>query len=264
MGVVRDELSNMFIKIMAGTVTREEGTMLINSLAKESYEETMKELCFLIDTPPPGVFSKTILHTIALTRNKAFQNIMISSLEHKNAGVSILAAEELGKLKTADAKEVLIAHLNNEVYHVRQASAAALAAGFLDGMEILRKHVMMHSEPYYRATSAYALLKAGRQGVEILVGILNSGAQGAVCSVAGALASSVPSLEDKDIPKIFESLMSAGDKKETQAVVDILKLIAVLRGRVKGYERYVEAFVDSPYELVRKEATNTLNKLSVS
>ncbi|MDP2690278.1 MAG: hypothetical protein Q8P48_09225, partial [Deltaproteobacteria bacterium] len=73
----REKLANMFTKVMAGTVTREEGTMLINHLAKEDMASTVSELSYLMENPPPGVFPKTILHTIALSRNKAFHDIMI-------------------------------------------------------------------------------------------------------------------------------------------------------------------------------------------
>ena len=84
MSSIKEKLTNMFLKVMAGTVTREEGTMLINHLAKEDPSGTVSELAYLVENPPPGVFQKTILHTISLARNKAFFGIMISCLEHKN------------------------------------------------------------------------------------------------------------------------------------------------------------------------------------
>ncbi|MBI5562276.1 MAG: HEAT repeat domain-containing protein [Deltaproteobacteria bacterium] len=256
---VRDKLAAMFSKIMAGTITREEGTMLINDLAKENYEDTLKELFFLIDNPPAGVFPKTILHTVALTRNKAFNKIMVASLEHKNAGVSILAASELGRLRTAEAKDVLREHLNSESYHVRQASAVAIIEGFGDdGVDILKKHILTHHEPFYRATSSQALLKAERKGIECLLTILNSGSPGAVSTAATSLGSAVPVLEKDDVPKIFEALMRAGDKKETPAIIELLKVVALLKGKARGYKGFVQAFTDYPVELVKTEAKNAL------
>ena len=44
MSSIREKLTNMFSKVMAGTVTREEGTMLINHLAREDLAETVREL----------------------------------------------------------------------------------------------------------------------------------------------------------------------------------------------------------------------------
>lgn len=260
---VLDKLSNMFTKIMAGTVSREEGTMLINDLARDNYAETIKELFYLIDNPPSGVFPKTIFHTIALSRNKAFSKIMIASLEHKNADVSILAASELGKLRTGEAKDVLREHLNSEAYHVRQASAAALIEGFSnDGVEILKKHILTHHEPFYRATSSQALLKAGREGLDCLFSILNSGSPGAVSTAAATLGSAIPILENEDVPKIFEALMRAGDKKETPAIIELLKIVGLLKGKARGFEGYIQVFTDHPFETIRNEAKNALKQIA--
>lgn len=261
MGSVREQLTNMFSKVMAGTVTREEGTMLINHLVRENMAETVKELSFLIDNPPPGVFPKTILHTIALSRNKAFFNIMIASLEHKNEDVSILAAQELAKLKTSDAKEVLAEHLDSEVYHVRKASALALAQGFSDGPEILKEHMLTHSEPYFRLTSAQALLGSGRKGVEALLSILNSGNAGAMSTAAEVLINGSGELQDRDIPSVFDALMLAGDRKETQSIIEILKVAGALKSRAKGFEGFVMAFADHPFEPVKKEAQRSLKAI---
>lgn len=263
MNSIREKLSNMFSKVMAGTVTREEGTMLINHLAKENLVETVSELSYLIDTPPPGVFSKTILHTIALARNKSFHNILVASLDHKNEDVSILAAEELARLKTSEAQEVLVEHLTSDVYHVRKASAAALAQ-FPEGLATLKEHILTHSEPFYRLTSAQALIKAGKQGIETLLSILNSGKEDAVKSIAEALIAAGKDLGNSEIPKIFEALMMAGDRKDTQSILGLLKVAGSLKGKARGFEGYVMAFEDHPTESVRKEAQDALKQIKAA
>lgn len=260
MSTIREKLTNMFSKIMAGTVTREEGTMLINHLAKEDLAETVRELSYLIDTPPPGVFSKTILHTIALARNKSFHNILVASLDHKNEDVSILAAEELARLKTSEAREVLVEHLTSDVYHVRKASAAALAQ-FPDGLAILKKHILTHSEPFFRLTSAQALIKAGKKGIETLLSVLSSGNEAAVVSIAEALITAGKELGNAEIPKIFDALMMAGDRKDTQSILGLLKVAGSLKGKARGFEGYVMAFEDYPFESVRKEAQQALKQI---
>ncbi len=261
MSTVRERLANMFTKIMAGTITREEGTFLINDLAKKNLAECIKDLGYLIDNPPSGVSPKAILHTVALSRNKAFNNLMIASLEHKNEGVSILAASELGRLHTDEAKRVLVDHLSSEVYHVRQASAEALTE-FADGFEILKKHILAHKEPFYRGTSAQALLKAGKKGMEALLSILSSGNFGAIATVAAVIIKSAQSIEAADSPKIFDALKFAGDKKDTASIIELLRLVAALKDRAKGFEQYVRAFADHPYELIRKEAKSTLAQIT--
>lgn len=258
MSTTREKLANMFSKVMAGTVTREEGTMLLNHLVKEDQVGTIKELSYLIDYPPPGVFPKTILHTISLSRNKAFYNIMVGSLEHKNEDVSILAAQELARLKTSDAKVVLVEHLNSEVYHVRKASAIALVQGFTEGIDIVRKHLMDQAEPFYRSTSAQALLTGGRKGMEALLHILNSGEPGPVASAAEVVMGASSRLDAADVPKIFEALMLAGDRKDSRTIIEILKVVTALGGRARGFEGYVQAFTDYPFDAVRNEAADAL------
>lgn len=264
MSSIKEKLSNMFSKVMAGTVTREEGTMLINHLAKENLAETVSELSYLIETPPPGVFSKTILHTIALSRNKAFHNIIVASLDHKSEDVSILAAQELVRLKTSEARVVLVEHLTSEAYHVRKASATALVQGFPEGAEILKKHILEHSEPFFRLTSTQALIKAGKKGIETLLSILGSGNNAAIVSIAEALAASCNDLGSEDIPRIFDALMTAGDRKDTQAILELLKVAGALKGKARGFEGYVMAFEDYPAAPVRTEAQNALKQIKAA
>lgn len=262
MASMREQLVNMFTKIMAGTVTREEGTMLINHLVRASQAEAVKELSALIETPPPGVFPKTILHTVSLSRNKALHNIIIAGLEHKNEDVSILAAQELASQKTIEAKSVLVEHLDSEVYHVRKASAIALARGFAeDGLEILKRHMLEHQEPFYRSTTAQALLMAGKNGVETLLSILSTGNTGAMETVSEVLVSSNDAISGADIPKIFDALMKAGDRKDSSAVIALLRVAGSLGHRAKGYEGFVMAFTDHQYDVVRKEANNALKHI---
>ena len=261
MSSIKEKLTNMFSKVMAGTVTREEGTMLINHLAKEDLEGTVSELASLVETPPPGVFQKTILHTIALTRNKAFFNIIVSCLEHKNEDVSILAAQELSKLKSAEARETLTAHLDSEAYHVRKASAAAIAQGFADGAEILKSHMLRRSEPFYRLTSAQALVKSGKKGLEALLSVMASGNQGAMTTAAEALVGGSGELEQGDAHSVFDALMTAGDRKDSHLIIEILKVVAALKGKASGFEGFVLAFADYPSESVRKEAQKALQMI---
>lgn len=260
---IKEQLTNMFSKIMAGTVTREEGTMLINSLVRSNQAEAVKELSYLIENPPPGVFPKTILHTISLSRNKSLINIIIAGLENRNEDVSILAAQELASQKTADAKHVLVEHLDSEIYHVRKASAIALCKGFSDGIDIVKKHILTHSEPFYRSTSALALLESGKSGLEAILNLLNSGNTNAMATCAEVLVSACKNLDSANIPRVFEALMIAGDKKDTTAIIELLKVAAALKGRARGFEGYIMAFTDYPFEPVRKEAQNALKHIKV-
>lgn len=259
MNSTRDKLSNMFTKVMAGTVTREEGTILINHLVKEDREGVLKELAYLIENPPPSVFPKTILHTIALTRNKVFFNIIVSSLEHKNEDVSIFAAQELGMLRTAEAKDVLVEHLDSDIYHVRKASAAAIASIFgAEGVEILKRHISSHNESFFRITSALGLLVAGKKGLGALMEIVSTGSPAAVATAAEAVSRSSAPVGDEDIPKILDALQRVGDGKEAEAIIALLKAIGSLKGRARRYEGYVLAFVDYPLKEVRAESENAL------
>lgn len=261
MSSVKDKLVNMFSKVMAGTVTREEGTMLLNHLAKEDTATTVQELAAMIENPPPGVFPKTILHTIALARNKAFFNLVVASLDHENEGVSILAAEELSKLRTSEAKEVLLEHLNSDSYHVRKASAQALIQGFADGSEIVKSHLLSQREQFYRLTSAQALVKAGRKGIDALVDVLSSGEGGPMMTAAEALTAASGEIDQADVPRIFGALMAAGDKKDAQAIIELLKVAAALGAKARGFEGFVLAFTDYPFEPVRKEAAAALARI---
>lgn len=258
----REKLTQMFSKVMAGTVTREEGTMLINHLAKEDLTSTVMELAYLIENPPPGVYAKTILHTIALARNKAFNNIIVKGLEHKNEDVSVLAAQELARLKTAEAKDVLVEHIGSDVYHVRKISAAALVQGFNDGVDIVARNFENYQEDFYRSTYAQTLLDAGRKGMDALIKVMSSPSSGAAAAAASAVLSAADRLTEQDIPKVFESLMVAGDNNDVEAIVEILKIVARFRGKARGFEGYVRVFLDSNIASVRTEAKSAMSALN--
>lgn len=265
MSELREQLSELFKKIMAGTVSREEGTMLINHLVRENPQATVEELAYLIDNPPQNVFSKTIFHTMALTRNKVFFDLMVKSLDHKYEDVSILAAEELARFKGPESMSVLIDHLSSEVYHVRKSSATALAKGFgAEGMDVLKKHILAEKEPFYRTTSALGLFLAGKKGMDAVVDLLNSGNSNAVNTAAETIEQAANKLGDDVIPKIMEALMSAGDKKDSIVIVQLLKAAAAFRGRAKNYEQYLRVFSDYPNEHVRDAANNALKMIKSS
>lgn len=264
MSSTREKLTNMFTKVMAGTVTREEGTMLLNHLAKEDLAETVKELSYLMETPPPGVFPKTILHTITLSRNKAFHDIIVSSLDNNDEELSVIASQELARLRTPEAMDVLVAHLNSEAYHVRRASAQAIAQSSPEGLEVLKKHILESAEPFFRLTSAQALVRAGRNGVNVLLSILDSAAEPALSSVTEAFESAGKDMGNEEVPRIFDALMRAGDKKDSKSVVGLLKVAGALKGKAKGFEGFVKAFTDDPSEPVRTEARNALKEITAA
>jgi len=261
MNSIKEKLTNMFEKVMAGTVTREEGTMLLNHLVREDPAGTVAELALLIENPPAGVFPKTIIHTIALARNKAFYEIMIESLAHKSEDVSVLAAEELARLRTNEAREVLSEHLNSEIEHVRKASAAALVQGFSEGPELVKQHMAGHADPFYRLTSAQGLLLGGKKGVSALLNMLATGTGGVIVTAAEALMTAPDKLEDSDIPGVFEALMNAGDRKDAQSAIELLKVAGSLNGRAKGFESFIQAFADYPFEAVKVEAERALRNI---
>ncbi len=262
MNTIRDKLSSMFSKVMAGTVTREEGAILINSLVREDRAETVKVLAEMLENPPPGVFPKTILHTVSLCRNKAFNNLLISALEHTNEEVSILAAQGLASLRTEEARNVLIDHLESDVYHVRKASANALVEGFgEEGVKILTKHVLSQSEPFYISTSVDAIVKAGRKGVDALIGLLGSDNQNVVVCTAEVLSNIKDELKEDDIRRIVDALMSAGDRNNTSAIIPLLKVMSALQGKAKRFREYIQVFAEYPVETVQDAAREALRMM---
>lgn len=264
MAELREQLSELFKKIMAGTVSREEGTMLINHLVREKPQATVEELAYLIDNPPQNVFPKTIFHTMALTRNKVFFDLMVKCLDHKYEDVSILAAEELARFKGLESRNVLIDHLSSEVYHVRKSSATALAKGFgAEGMDVLKKHILTDKEPFYRTTSALGLVLAGKKWVDTVVDLLHTGNPNAVHTAAETIEQAAHKFGDDVIPKVMEALMNAGDRKDTLTIVQLLRAAAAFKGRAKNYEQYLRVFSDYPNEQVRDAASKALMMIKI-
>lgn len=261
MSDTREKLINMFSKILAGTVTREEGTFLINALVKNDLDGTKKDIMSLLQNPPPNIHAKTVLHTIILSRNKGLSDVVVAGLTHKSEDVAVFSAQELARLKSAEAKAMLLTQLGSDAYHVRKACGMALAENFKDGLDMLRDHVLSGTDASCRATSALSMLKSGRPGVLALLGILNSGGTDGASAAAGALCLAGDVIMKEDLPKIFDALMSSGDRNDDQVIIDILKIIAALNGKARGFESYVMAFTDYASETVRVEVQNTLRQI---
>lgn len=263
MSAVRDQLLSMFARVAAGTVTQEEGTMLINSLVKKEPQDTVKELYDLIHNTPIEFSTQLIFHTVASSRSRAFFDVLTSALDHKSEEVSMFACEELSKYFPAEAQFVLAEHLGSDVYYVRKASGTILVRIFGDtGIDLLTRQLLSHAEHYYRVTSAEVLANAGKKGVDALIRILNSNNHDATATVAEVLAKDPYQINDADVVKIFNALLEAGDAKAKEAVVALLKLVAALGRRAKQFVEYVRAYEDYPDELISAEAWNTLLEIN--
>jgi len=257
-----DKLTVMFSKIIAGTLSREEGAMLINHLAKEDRNNAIVSLTYLIENPPHNVFQTTMLHTIALAKNKAFFNLIAQSINSRDEDVSSLAAQELARLRTEGAKNTLIKNLNNDTYHVRKSAAVALAEDYgEEGMEILKNHILTHEEPFYRATSAQGLIAGGDSGITMLFSILHAETPGPVFSAAEAITSIEDEIKEDHLPVAMEALMEAGDRRDMRLVVELLKVAALFKKKALKYEPIIQAFADDPSESIRLETKKTLSRI---
>lgn len=263
MSAVKDQIIKMFARVAAGTVTQEEGTMLINSLAKKEPQETVQALHSLIHDTPPDLSAQLVFRTVAMSRSRFFFDILTSALDHKNEDMSIFACEELSKYFPTESQFVLAEHLNSDVYPVRKASARILARVFGDsGVETLKKHILANAEHYYRMTSAEILADSGEKGLTALMQILNSGKPGPASTAAEVLSRDPSRISDTNVPVVLNALLEAGDAQQKESLVALLKLVASLGPRAKPYIEYVRAYEDWTDELVNAEAWNALMEIN--
>jgi hypothetical protein len=259
MATIKEQLNAVFVKIMAGTVTREEGGMLLGDLVGTDKAGTLKELEYLLENPPQNVHRKTIFHTVILSRDKAFVFLIAKTLDSQDEDLAIVAAEELSRLHTAEAEKVLSEHLNVETYSTRKASAAALARGCgANGVKLLREHLLECTLALYCDTSTEALLQAGRAGIETLIEVLACGKEVPTNSAVKALVKAPGTLLISEIRPLVDALMFAGDSDDSVSTVALLKVIASLGGAAGKYEGFVLAFEENRSSLVSDEAGRTL------
>lgn len=170
---IRQRLISVFRKIADGKVTREGGALFLKDLLKRAEAGlVVEELERLTACPPPGIYVKTILHTLLLTRNDLFIGILSKFLMHEDEEMAGFAARGLAGFRSFDALKVLVRHLDHDGYLCRKAAAEALAEGFgRDGFEALKRHIMAVNGYMYKLASIEALLKS-RDGVRALVEIM--------------------------------------------------------------------------------------------
>ncbi|MBE9527653.1 MAG: HEAT repeat domain-containing protein [Proteobacteria bacterium] len=259
MATIKEQLNTLFAKITAGTVTREEGGMLLGDLVGKEEAETLKELAYMVENPPESVNRKTVFHTIVLARNKAYVPLIAKTLDSQDEELAIVAAEELSRLHTAEAVQALGEHLRAETCSTRKASAAALARGCgSNGVQLLREHLLESTQALYCDTSAAALLQAGRAGIEALIEVLVCGKEAPVNSAVEALVKAPGTVLVSEVRSLIDALMLAGDNGDPVSTVALLKVIASLGGAAGKYEGFVLAFEENLSSLVSDEAGRTL------
>lgn len=258
---VRDQIIAMFLKIAAKTITREEGTLLLNDLVRVSTDksEVRKIILDLCQTPPKDVYVKTIFHTVALARNQAFTKILEIGLEHKSEETSIVAADGLSSLGNEEARNALVTHLINDSYHVRKASGDVLIKGWgREGVKLVTSRGLTHPEVYYRYTAASSLARAGKMGIAALLELFGSNDMNAIQSASEALSEAKNALEKEDVPKLTHALGVAVGCKHSNAVISLLKLLGVMKEKVEGFEEQIAVLLNYDYEPVRTAAKNAL------
>lgn len=262
---LRDQIIAMFLKIAAKTISREEGTLLLNDLQKHSTDksEVRRIIIDLSEKPPKDVYVKTIFHTVALTKNPAFTKILEVGLEHKSEDISIVAADGLARLGNDEARDSLVHHLTSDSYHVRKASGDVLIKGWgRQGIKLVATHGLSHPETYYRYTAALSLAKSGRTGISTLLETFATNNMNAIQSAADALSEVGNAVAKEEVPKLVHALEAAIGSKHSNAAIALLKLLGVMKEKVSGFEEHIAILLDYNYEPIRISAQNALASIA--
>ncbi len=260
------KIEAMFHKISSKTITREEGALLLNDLLKRSTDKStlhriIRDFC---QKPPSDVLVKTIFHTVALANNLEFEPILEASLDHENEEVSIVSAEGLARFKSDKAKNALVCHLDNDVYHVRKASGSVLIRGWgNEGISLVVTQGLFHPDLYVRETAASLLAGSGKRGISALIDIMETKNLDAIQSAAEALLEVRIGVTEKDqVRKMVHALTLADSGKQSHTVITLLKLLATLKEHVGGFEEYIAVLLSHDSEMVRQAARRTLSSLA--
>src|SRR5271169_6809880 len=169
---LKDKITAMMQKIAAKTVSREEGALYLNDLMRRSQDKSklQRVLLELGQAPPSLVLAKTIFHVISLTNNVDFAPSLEAGLKHPDEEVCIFSAEGLARYKNDMAKDTLVRHLVNVLYHIRKTSAKILVKSWgKEGIRLVVAHGLHHNDLYIRDTAASVLANAGAPGLSALL-----------------------------------------------------------------------------------------------
>ena len=259
---LRDQIVTMFLKIAARTISREEGTLLLNDIVRGNINnkiEVVRTILDLCQKPPKDIYVKTVFHTIALAKNPVFTKILEVGLEHKNEEISIVCADGLANLGNDEARDSLTQHLTNDSYHVRKASWDVLIKGWgRMGVKLVVANGLSHPETYYRYTAALSLARGGKAGISALLEVFISNNMNAIQSAAEALSEFENVVGKEDVPKLVHALEAAVANKHSNAILALLKLLGTMKDKVSGFEEHIAVLTDYNYEPVRIAAHNAL------
>ena len=229
---LKDKITAMMLKVAAKTVSREEGAMYLNDLMRCSRDKSklQRVLLELGQSPPSLVLAKTIFHVISLTYNVAFVQSLEAGLKHADEEVCIFSAEGLARYKSDMARDTLLRHLVDDLYHIRKASANVL-------------------------------VNAGAPGISAILDVIESDDMDAVGSAIEALMPAWRRLKKEHIPILIHALETSTISRQSTKIIALLNLLALLKESLSGYEEYLAILLSETYEPVRQAARQTLNAI---
>ena len=261
---LKDKITAMMLKVAAKTVSREEGAMYLNDLMRCSRDKSklQRVLLELGQSPPSLVLAKTIFHVISLTYNVAFVQSLEAGLKHADEEVCIFSAEGLARYKSDMARDTLLRHLVDDLYHIRKASAGVLVKFWgKEGIRLVVAHGLHHHDLYIRDTAASVLVNAGAPGISALLDVIESDDMDAVGSAIEALMPAWRRLKKEHIPILIHALETSTISRQSTKIIALLNLLALLKESLSGYEEYLAILLSETYEPVRQAARQTLNAI---
>ncbi|HYA86465.1 MAG TPA: HEAT repeat domain-containing protein [Nitrospirota bacterium] len=258
---LKDKITAMMLKVAAKTVSREEGALYLNDLMRRSMDKSklQRVLLELGQSPPSLVLAKTVFHVISLTNNVAFVEILEAGLKHKDEEVCIFSAEGLARYKNDRARDMLLRHLVDDLYHIRKTSAKVLVTWWgSEGIRLVVAHGLHHHDLYIRDTAASVLADAGAPGLSALLEVIESDNADAIQSAIEALIPFWGRLKKEHVPKLIRALETAIISRQSTTIIAILRLLALLKGLLSGFEEYLAILLNETYEPVRQAASQTL------
>jgi HEAT repeat protein len=259
---LKDKITAMMLKVAAKTVSREEGALYLNDLMRHSQDKNILQrvLLALGQAPPSLVLAKTLFHVISLTNNEVFAQSLEAGLKHADGEVRVFSAEGLARFKNDLARDTLLRHLVDDSYHVRKASAKVLVNRWgKEGIRLVVTHGLHHPDLYIRDTAASVLASAGAPGISALLEVIESDNMDAVQSATEALIPVWSSLKKEHVPKLIHALETAVISGQSTGIIALLKLLALLKGFLSGFEEYLAILLNETYWPVQEAARQTLN-----
>jgi hypothetical protein len=258
-------------KIASGTVTLEEGAVLLNDLERSSADKDELNALFLelYRALPQETHGKIFLHIIALTKNPHFENMLAAGLDHpdENTAPAILAG--MAGYKDDQARGALKRQLAHPLPRVRKLAGEIIIRKWgTEGVNLVVANGLCSEDQDIVNSACIVLSDCGVTVAPIVIDAMQTMNMASLRASAKLLLDMKESMDiedhiDKDrVATLVQVMDRVAGNKQPNLIITMLELLGLLKNKLAGHEDAIAAFLNVEHSTIKLVSHKVLSAIN--